>query len=100
MRHATFGRYLFPREGVDTLLQRLPIVAVLIEKRLIVSAHFANSFCNAIEHRQIAANVWLDVKACDIAAEQHATYIARYAKLNESRFDNGIHHHHFAFATP
>src|SRR3954468_20379300 len=69
-----------------------------VEKRFILRAHLNNSFGDASEHGEIAANVRLNIVGGDPAAEDQASDITRHIESYEASFDDRIDRDHFPAA--
>src|SRR5262249_48753424 len=72
---------------------------MVVEKILIVCPDLNDPLGDAGEHREVAADVWLDVMRRDSTAEEQAADIARHVETHEAGLDDRINDDYLAAAT-
>ena len=76
----------------------LAAVAVMSQKVVIVSPRFVNRFGDPAEHRQISANVRLDVLIGNGRAKQQAVGVAGYFEIYQSDLTYRVYDNDFSAA--
>ena len=90
LRQAALCDDFVPRHACEPRFELRPALAMVVEKCLIVRAHLDDALGDAGEHREVAADVRLDIERGDAAAEQQAFDIARHVEPHEAGFDDRV----------
>ncbi len=97
-RDAALSDDLLPAERPQPFAQFGPAVAMLSEERFVTGPQFEHSLGQAVEHRQVAPNMRLDVLTGDLRAEQHTTHVAWHTEVHHAGLDYRIDDNHLAAA--
>src|SRR5262245_40142840 len=69
-RNAALRSDFIPRDFYEPPFEFRPTLAMAAQKGFVMCTAFDNTFRNAGHQRQVAADMWLNIKARDLTAEQ------------------------------